>query len=338
MYQATHLPSCSSHRSRSRFRWLLALSASALLLTALQGCFTGIESTPRISESDLRKGPSRDMRPELTYLDGIAGQPPASWAAGKKWTVTDPRSERVFGINLDGAVISLAEISEAPSITGLPVAILSFDSPAGRVSYRTDISADSLMHRKDFSIPYSVENTLVDEVSRRLKGNTYYVNTSLWNDDAGNSLRGLKYIPVEVMEVEPGRGIYPIGLLLSYTIPQKGISATPGLVSKTDATRRFFTLAMAAPGHEAGTTHSFADLFSLSDPRKRYPKISDEAWANIKAGKVSQGMTRDECRLALGAPDEINRHPGYSEMREIWTYSEGIRLVFADGILTSAYR
>lgn len=337
MYQSSHLPLCS-HRSRIRFRWLLALSSAVLLLTPLQGCFTGIESTPRISESDLRKGSTRGTRPELTYLDGISGEPPAAWTAGKRWTVTDPRSERVFGVNLDGAVIALAEITEAPSITGLPVAILTFDSPAGRVSYRTDMSADSLMRRNDFNIPYSVENSLVEAVSSRLKGNRYYVTTSLWNDDVGNSLRGLKYIPVDVVEVEPGRGVYPISLLLSYDIPQKGISATPGLVSKTDSNHRFFTLTMAAPGHAAGSTRSFADLFSLSDPRKRYPKISDTAWNNIRAGKVSEGMTRDECRLALGAPDEINRNPGYSEMREIWTYSEGIRLVFADGLLTSAYR
>ncbi len=56
------------------------------------------------------------------------------------------------------------------------------------------------------------------------------------------------------------------------------------------------------------------------------------------SGRVSEGMTRDECRLALGVPDEIKRMPAYEGMREIWTYAEGRRLVFSDGLLISAYR
>lgn len=46
-------------------------------------------------------------------------------------------------------------------------------------------------------------------------------------------------------------------------------------------------------------------------------------------------MTRDEARLALGAPANIDRRPGYSFMREIWTYENGIFLIFEDGLLKS---
>lgn len=327
---------CGSHRNRLRFRWLLAICAFLAPVT-FQSCFTGIESTPKISESDLRRE-SRASRPEVTYLDGITGEPPSLWHAGKFWTVTDPRSERVFGINLDGSEISFTGISEVVSITGSPEAIISFDSPAGRVSYRTDISADSLMRRRDFAIPYAVENSVVDAVRSRLAGNRYYITTSLWNDASGNSVRGLKYIPVEVVDVSAGRGVYPLRLSLSYEVPVAGVKSAPGHVKPGDSTHRYFNLAMAAPGSVGGATHAFPDFFSLTDPRKRYPKIEDKAWANIIAGRVGEGMTRDECRLALGSPANISRHAGYSELREIWTYDEGIRLVFIDGLLTSAYR
>ena len=45
-------------------------------------------------------------------------------------------------------------------------------------------------------------------------------------------------------------------------------------------------------------------------------------------------MTRDECRLALGAPPEVLRTPSYGGMREVWSYSDGVFLIFEDGYLT----
>lgn len=336
MNLSSHKPQ-RSHPVILRYGWLLGLSLFLLLLP-LQSCFTGIESTPKITEADLPKNAARGQRPELAYLNDISGEAPAAWQKGKSWTVTDPRSERVFGVDLNGATITLADITKAPTITGVDQAIINFDSPKGRVSYRTDITPDSLLRRQNLAIPFAVENSMIEAVRSRLKGNTYYILTSLWNDDEGNSMRGLKYIPVEVVDVVAGKGVYPLTLLLSYSIPQPGLSLTPGLINDAEPDRRFFTLAMASPATEGGTTHAFADLFSLSDPRLHYPKIVDEAWNNIRSGRVSRGMTRDECRLALGTPAEINRRPGVSEMREVWTYAEGIRLVFADGLLISLYR
>lgn len=308
-----------------------------MVALTLQGCFTGIESTPKISENDLKRERITE-RPEQRYVADLSGDSPAQWAKGKQWAVTDSRSDRVFGTDLSGAVIALSGISEVISITGTPEAVLHFDSPVGPVSYRTDISADSLLRRKSLSIPYTVELSVIDSASKRLKGNTYYVNTAVWNDLDGNSIRGLKYIPVEVVDLKPGSGVYPIRLLLAYTAPIAGVKSAPGVVVKGDEGRRYFTLPMSVPGADGGTTRDFADLFCLNDPHRRYPKISDAVWANIMSGRVSEGMTRDECRLAIGAPSELVKQPGYSSLREIWTYPEGIRLVFIDGLLTNAYR
>ena len=45
-------------------------------------------------------------------------------------------------------------------------------------------------------------------------------------------------------------------------------------------------------------------------------------------------MTREECRLALGAPTTLRRIPTYGGMRENWQYSDGVYLYFDDGYLT----
>ena len=58
-------------------------------------------------------------------------------------------------------------------------------------------------------------------------------------------------------------------------------------------------------------------------------------WALITQSRVREGMSRDECRLALGQPDRIVRTPTYGGMREHWRYTDGLYLVFDDGYLTS---
>ena len=45
-------------------------------------------------------------------------------------------------------------------------------------------------------------------------------------------------------------------------------------------------------------------------------------------------MSREECRMALGQAPEILRTPSYGGMREVWSYSDGIFLIFEDGYLT----
>ena len=306
-------------------------------MTMVQSCFTGVESRPRISERDLRQV-QRAERPEESFLADITPEPPAKWHRGKAWMVIDPRSERLFGTDLSGSVITYAGVDEAVSITGMPEAILRFDSPRGRVSYRTDISADSLARRTSFTIPYTVEQTIVDSVRSRLRGSDFFVTTSLWNDLHGQSLRGIKHILVRVDEVSPGDGIYPLRLLLSYD-PSDKFLVNPGVTLEGKGERRYFTLPMSAPGADIGSSmRTFADIFSLTDPRRRYPKIEDAAWANIQAGRVTPGMTRDECRLSIGSPTEISRDPGYNALYEIWTYPDGIRLAFVDGILSRTLR
>lgn len=51
--------------------------------------------------------------------------------------------------------------------------------------------------------------------------------------------------------------------------------------------------------------------------------------------QVQVGMTRDMCREAWGAPDDINRTTGIWGVHEQWVYGSGSYLYFEDGILTS---
>jgi hypothetical protein len=83
---------------------------------------------------------------------------------------------------------------------------------------------------------------------------------------------------------------------------------------------------------------SFSNLFSFTDPRRNYPNITDEYWQLITSGTVTTGMTRDECRLALGAPKDVDRQTGYSSVHEMWGYENGIYLIFEDGILVKFRR
>ena len=87
-------------------------------------------------------------------------------------------------------------------------------------------------------------------------------------------------------------------------------------------------------GADRAATRNFSTVFNFDDPRKRYPQISDETWELIINSKVREGMTRDECRLALGAPNSYRTIPVINAVVEQWNYDDGIYLIFEDGLLS----
>ena len=86
-------------------------------------------------------------------------------------------------------------------------------------------------------------------------------------------------------------------------------------------------------GNKLQSTRNFDTLFSLTNPRDKYPKISDDHWHYIVHNIVTQGMTKEECRLSLGAPFSIDRMPSNAGVIELWKYNHGANLIFEDGIL-----
>ena len=61
-------------------------------------------------------------------------------------------------------------------------------------------------------------------------------------------------------------------------------------------------------------------------------------WERITRGLVVEGMTKDECRLAMGSPRRISERPDQGGMREYWYYDGGCYLFFVDGLLSQFRR
>lgn len=76
----------------------------------------------------------------------------------------------------------------------------------------------------------------------------------------------------------------------------------------------------------------FEDLFVLGNIRDKYPSITEETWILISKGEVKNGMTKDECRLALGKPNLVRQSGNNGEFEE-WVYRNRM-LTFDKGKLT----
>lgn len=309
---------------------------AAVLATVLTSCFTGVEYTPKVTEKEVRHA-KVTKRPETHYLDDVTAEPFAQWQKGKRFTATDDRVIRLMGASgigissLSGETLEYLGAQEVLSITSQPVAELTFSTPQGEVAYRTDISLDSLRRRSTFEIPFLTDEARLQKLAAKLVGNTYYITTPLWCNSEGVRVRGLKFVPVRVRAVTAGSGVYPVWLLLNYEVPQ---NAPAGDRDFKPGTTVEFKLPMSYD-MTTGVARTFADQFSLSDPRLNYPRITDSNWQRIERSRVGSGMTRDECRLALGGPARVERVPGATTIYERWTYENGALLIFADGILSS---
>lgn len=306
---------------------ILPLMAAALMAAALQGCFTGIESTPRITASDARRAGVK-LTDENIFAQAVLPESPRSWAPGKQWKITDDKIGMLFaawqgGESLAGKTMSLACVDAAVSLTGDSVVRLSFAVPgiAPRLRYVTDVRTSDWRMRPSFNIPFTVEMSAVATADSLMRGNTYYILTSLWTDGDGRATGGLHHIPVRIEGVRAGTEVLP--LMVAFTPLGFGDNAPVQYVYMTYGT-----------GYAA--SRNFDKLFSFSDPRQKYPLITDENWNRIVRSTVARGMTRNEVRLALGTPDNIDRGAtrGGFQM-ERWSYSNGMYLVFEEDVLIS---
>ena len=294
-------------------------AAAVLLAAACSSCFTGVESTPKISADKVERTVAPNAK-EQVFLSDISGEAPGLWRPGKQWIVTDSRIGIIFNPGAPalapGAAISFTGMNEVQSISGEPQVELRFSDESGNpMAYRIDASVKSVGERVGLEIPFAVERAVVDSVRSRIEGNVYYVLTPMWYDLGEQSYTGLKYVPVKIKEVLPGNSVYPVKLLC---VDER--SGVP------------FVLFMSV-GSNLKAPRGFHKLFSFSNPRERYPAITDEAWENIVNNRVRYGMTLDECRLALGAPAKVRRRTDHSTLYEVWSYENGIYLMFHDGVL-----
>lgn len=301
-------------------RFTLQSVVSILLATSVTGCFTGIESTPKITATE--KDLVGTNNGERNLLSDIKGEPIEQWKPGKRLYVTDNKALMLFGEDntagsLQGDYLIYDGIEKALTITGQEVAEFRFHTADGRcMRYRSGHSPEEISRMGSVSIPLTIEESVVDEVRRRLKGSTFYIMTSLWYDLNEHSFNGKKFIPVKILDVKEGNTIYPVRLLLD------------------DGNGYRFQLFMSV-GDSRKSPRSFASLLSETDPRLKYPDTPDAVWNNIINSRVATYMTRDQCRLAIGSPAEVKRRTDNNYLIEIWTYENGHYLIFKDGMLNS---
>lgn len=297
---------------------------SAILAVGLTSCFTGIENTPKISDKEVRKQLTQTITAEESFMNDL---PQSNLSTqlypGKRWVVTDSKIKLVLDASASGLDIAagdtlrFVESVSSPTVAGSEVVDLIMENSIGkRIAYRTSIDPRRFSSGTTIDIPFAVDLDLINDIAAKLRGKQFYIVSRTRYDHTDNIYSSRRFVPVTIDSVAVGNVAYPIR------------------ISALEAGQKPFRLYMSSP-FQSAHPRKFAKLFSLSDPRENYPAISSEVWQAIIEGKVMVGMTRDECRLAIGQPDNVDRQPGYSSLHEIWTYNNGRYLIFIDNILES---
>jgi hypothetical protein len=302
----------------------------------LTGCFTGVESTPRITAYDVKKQ-KVVVTEEQKFLSNIAPEQPSRWRAGKRFRVTDNKISIIFNSSvanidsLSNSDIYFQSFVPATSLTGNDATdVILTDRHGSFLSYRVNIAQGELDQKERLEIPFTVEYSVVEGVDSIMRGQKYYITTPLWYDHSLHSINGLRHIAVNIESVTPGNHVYPLAVnfkLDKMSVDQEEITAL-GLSADS-----VYTVFMTI-GAERSSTRNFDAVFSFTNPRKKYPNVDENTWSLIEQSKVIIGMNRDECRLALGAPRQIDNIPTSSVILERWSYDDGVFLIFEDGILT----
>lgn len=300
-----------------------------LALPLVQSCFTGVESTPRITSKAVRKS-KVEVTPEMRLMAGVSGENPLDWRPGKTFYVTDNRILRVmqlpapnYSSTLSGQYLTLNSLSYVPSITGQYELQLTLRTTAGdSLRYRTGLTREALDTLSTIAVPYTVEESLIRAADSLLAGNTYYILPPRRLDQNGVTVMGLRYVPVKISRVTAGDERYPLRIYFTEKADTAG-GRTPQEQSL-----------MMTVGNGPAATRNFNTLFSIDNPRLKYPDITDEVWRLIMLSRIRLGMTPQECRLALGSPEEFSQIPTTAGMVDRWRYSNGMFLIFEDGVLS----
>lgn len=291
----------------------------------MQSCFTGIESTPKITANELKRQ-HISVTPEQQFMSELSPERPAEWKPGKRFFVSDGRISLIFTAASSGTdslasrVIEFCHVDSVTSVDSHGAAELVFRLGSDTMRYRPGLEYTDLMSRKRFDVPFTIDLDLVDKVRALMAGNHYWITASRWYDPLSRQpiADSRRYVPVTITDVRPGNPSQPLLVVFR-----------PDAPADTSEQAVFMTV-----GDDRLAIRNFDTLFSFTDVRRRYPSITDHVWDLITRSRVEEGMTRDECRLSIGAPLQIIHGSGTSSMLERWTYADGVYLIFDDGLLT----
>lgn len=297
---------------------------AACCLLFLSSCFTGIESTPRITSKDVERVVTASNA-EAEIADKLSPPAITQWAKGRRFMVSDAKLSLLFEREpslAPGDILVFDSLADEVSFTGDSVSVLSFhkygsDSTTEALRYKMGMKAAEVP--ENTTLPMSVDLDMVDNARHVLLGKKYYIMSPIRVDSLLNiTSRGRKLVAATICNVVPGNADYPLRV---------DISDDLGNIS---------SVAMTV-GTARSATRNFDRLFEINDPRLRYPAISDAVWDNIVNSRVAPGMTTIECHLALGSPRDIRKWHNGGSYFEGWACDNGMYIVFVDGVLSEIH-
>ena len=310
----------------NRHTALALLGTSLLAMLSLTGCFTGVESTKAITQKDVNK--AIDNTKVAKYADNralyaINHDSFPDWESGKLFFVTDDNIKLLFtpsttlssSSSLKHKLLKYSKYTTYKSIESKDCINIHFiDTDSNEFVIATNKTLDEFKQAGNYyTIPFLIDIDEILQLRSMLKNKELYIKTSLWYDADERLINGRKFIKITIKDILPGNKVFPYKIRFSAGNSEAYLFMSSDLSSVQN--------------------RSFNDLFSTTDIHERYPEISDEIWQHIINGDVVLDMTKDECRLALGAPKAIDRRPTYDGLKEYWTYDNGVFLIFEDGQL-----
>ncbi len=301
----------------------IALLLFAVIMTS---CFTGIESTKKITEKDVAKvtqAMGNAVEEESVY-NSVAVDSFPDWNIGKRFYVVDNNIKRIFSpsteydsdtLSLEGKTLIYEGYSEGSVLDNEPKVNLLFSYDGKKFVYPTNKTIDEIKRQYLLlQVPFLIDENLIDRYQDLIAGKDFYIRTSIWYNEKGEMIPGKKFVKVKIDKVLPGDKVFP--LKVSFNTDNNEIAFVFMSTKQSSIQNRLFD-----------------NLFTSKDLRLNYPAISDTNWNHIINGTVALDMTKDECRLALGTPNSIQERPTYDGLQEYWFYGDGMYLVFFDGLL-----
>lgn len=296
------------------------ISTIAILLL-FNSCFTGVESTKKITEKDVIKSGITIGNENKSELDTLCAEKFVNWKKGKRFYISDNQisivlknaNKSIENKNLKGDTIFYDNYYEENILGTSKTVILSFkDRQGNKYTYNTNKTINEI-NNSQFNVQFLIDLSIVEKAKGLIKDTYLYINTSNWYDDNDNIINGMKYVKVKVCDVKPGNMIYSLKVMFEYNSKYSNI-----FVSVKD---------------NPVQNRAFSYMFSAQNPRDKYPTIKDENWELIINSNFALGMTKDECRLALGAPQNIDKAPSNQGLKERWLFGNGVYMIFEDGLL-----
>ena len=249
---------------------------------------------------------------------------PSKWIPGDEFIYTDsvlnitikPDSIKNDIKNYSGQIFRFKNFSEKTDWLGNSSIFLIFEANENFYSFNTK---KNLAQISDTTynplIPSFISLNELKKANDIFKGNELYILTNEWIP-VKDKQPTFKFVNVRVDSISYGDSHNPYKVFFSYQGNQ------------------YYIFSNISNSLYGTSRNLFSNIFSFHEPKLKYKDIDEEIWEAIIASKIKRGMTQNEVRLSIGKPDNIQRIPTYSGLKEIWTYGNGNRINFFDARVT----